>query len=180
MSISRCLRFITAEVIDNRKETTLVKALKQIHGVNSKRGFCIVNIRGDSEFECTCGAIATDIQFELHICGEDKHVPDIECCIRTVKEHTRCTYNMTPFEHFLPCMIIEIVFLNVFWLNVFPNKLSVLQTISPRTIVTGLEFDYNKHCCIQYGQYAQTHEKHNNTMVAQIIGALALRPTGNQ
>jgi hypothetical protein len=50
-------------------------------------------------------------------------------------------------------MLIEMVFLNVFWLNAFPHKLGVSQTISPRTIVTGQTADYNKHCRMEYGQY---------------------------
>ena len=76
-------------------------------------------------------------------------------------------------------MIAEMVFLSVFWLNAFPNKLGVSQTLSPKTIVTGLVIDYDKHCRIEYGQYVQTHEKHDNTMATRTIGALALRPTGN-
>jgi hypothetical protein len=107
MSISCNIRFITPEVLDNRKQPTLTKALQRIHGIYSKQGFRITLILGDSEFECTPGAIATDLHSELNICGEDEHVPDIERCIRTVKERTRCTYNMTPFEHFPPRMIIE-------------------------------------------------------------------------
>jgi hypothetical protein len=78
MSISRNIRFITAEVLDNRKEPSLVKALKQIHGIYRQRGFRIHLIIGDSEFECTRGAITTDIKSDLNICGEDEHVPDIK------------------------------------------------------------------------------------------------------
>jgi hypothetical protein len=91
-----------------------VKALKRIHGIYRKRGFRIQLIIGDSEFECTRRAIATDIKSELNICGEDEHVPKIERCIRTVKERTRCTYNVTPFDHFPPRLLIEMVFLNIF------------------------------------------------------------------
>jgi hypothetical protein len=174
MSLSRNICFITAEVLNNRKQPTLTKALQQIHGIYSKQGFCITLILGDSKFECNRGAIVTN----LH--SEDEHVPDIERCIRTVKERTRCTYNMTPFEHFPPRMIIEMVFLNIFWLNTFPHRLGVSQTLSPRTIVTGLGVDYTKHCRIEYGQCVQTHEKHDNTMKARTVGALALHPTGNQ
>jgi hypothetical protein len=114
MSISRNIRFITGEVLNNRKQPTLTKALQRIHGIYSKCAFRITFILGDSEFECTGGAIATGLHSELNICGEDEHVPDIERCIRTVKERTWCTYNMTPFEHLPPRMIIEMVFLNIF------------------------------------------------------------------
>jgi hypothetical protein len=67
-----------------------------------------------------------------------------------------------------------------FWINAFPHKLGISQTLSPRTLVTGLDINYAKHCRIEYGQYVQTHGKHDNTMTPQTIGALALRPTGNQ
>jgi hypothetical protein len=60
------------------------------------------------------------------------------------------------------------------------RDLGISQTMSPRSITTGLDVDYNKHCRIEYGQYVQTHEKHDNSMVTRAVGALALRPTGNQ
>jgi hypothetical protein len=76
-------------------------------------------------------------------------------------------------------MLIEIIFLNIFWLNAFPHRLGVYQTLSPRTIVTGLHIDHTKHCRAEYGQCVQTHEKHDDLMTPRAVGALALRPTGN-
>jgi hypothetical protein len=77
-------------------------------------------------------------------------------------------------------MIIEMGFLSVVWINAFlPHKLGISQTLSPCTLVTGLGTDYAKHCRIEYGQYVQTHKKHNNTITPRTIGALPLRPTGN-
>ncbi len=61
-----------------------------------------------------------------------------------------------------------------------PHGHCVSQNLRPRTIVTGHGVDYTTHCRIEYGQYVQTHEKHDNTMQARTVGALALRPTGNQ
>jgi hypothetical protein len=77
-------------------------------------------------------------------------------------------------------MIIKMVFLNIFWLNAFPHQLGASQTLSPRTIVTGLHIDYTKHCWVAFGQYAQTHEKHDDSMEARTVGAIALCPTGNE
>jgi hypothetical protein len=85
LTISKKLHFITAEVLDNRKEESLIKALKRVYGVYRKRGFRINNILADGEFECTRGAVATDLWSELNICGVNEHVPDIERCIRTTK-----------------------------------------------------------------------------------------------
>jgi hypothetical protein len=115
----------------------------------------------------------------LNIASEEEHVPEIERCIRTVKERTRCTYQHTGFERYPPKLIVEMVFLSVFWLNAFPHKNGVSQIISPRTIVTGKHIDYKAHCRIEYGQYVQTHEKHSNNMDSRTVGALALRPTDN-
>jgi hypothetical protein len=91
LSISRNIRFITAEVLDNRTQSPLTKALHQIYGIYRKRGFRIANIFSDSEFECTRGTVSTNLRSELNKCGKDEHVPDIKRCIRTTKERTRCT-----------------------------------------------------------------------------------------
>jgi hypothetical protein len=181
LTISRNVRFITDTALNNRTEKSIVAALKEIHGIYRKRGFRITNVLGDGEFECTRGFVANDLKSELNICGEDEHVPDIERCVRAVKERTRCTYNVTPFDKFPPKMISEMVMLSIFWLNAFPHRLGISQTMSPRNmIVTGLDVDYTKHCRIEYGQYVQTHEQHDNSMNTRTVGALALRPTGNQ
>jgi hypothetical protein len=47
LSISKNIRFITAEVLDNRKLGSLVNALRRINGIYRKRGFRITNIFGD-------------------------------------------------------------------------------------------------------------------------------------
>ena len=65
------------------------------------------------------------------------------------------------------------------WLNAFLHPDGVSDALSPRTIVTGQIVDYNRHCRYEFGQYAQSHEQHDNSMAPQTIGALAMRPTGN-
>ena len=52
--------------------------------------------------------------------------------------------------------------------------------MSPREIITGMTLDYDHQCKHQYGDYVQTHEQHKNTMSLRIIGAISLRPTGNE
>ena len=52
--------------------------------------------------------------------------------------------------------------------------------MNPREIITGTTLDYNCHCKHQYGDYIQTHEQHNITLSPQTIGAIAMRPTGNE
>ena len=56
----------------------------------------------------------------------------------------------------------------------------MLKNLSPRTIVIGRTIGFNKHCKHELGAYIQTHEATDNTMALRTIGALALRPTGNE
>jgi len=67
----------------------------------------------------------------------------------------------------------------VFWLNSFPHKDGVHATISPRTLITGLAIDYNKHCKVSFRAYVQVHEEGDNSLSPRTSGAIALRPTGN-
>ena len=77
-------------------------------------------------------------------------------------------------------MIIELVAASVFWLHAFPHHDVISTTMSPRDIITGMTFDYNRHCKHQYGDYVQTHEQHNSTMSPRKIGAIAMCPTVNE
>jgi len=67
----------------------------------------------------------------------------------------------------------------MFWLNFFPHKDEIHATLSPHTIVTGSNINYNKHCKLEFGTYVQVHEQHNNSIAARTSGAIALHPTGN-
>ena len=76
-------------------------------------------------------------------------------------------------------LIIEMVYATNYWLNMFPRKGGVSKTLSPRTLLTGQSWSYTTHCKLEFGDYVQTHEEHNNSMATRTIGAIALRPTGN-
>jgi len=51
--------------------------------------------------------------------------------------------------------------------------------ISPRGIIHGLTVDYNRHCQLEFGSYAQVDEEHDNSMQTRTTGAISLQPTGN-
>jgi hypothetical protein len=58
---------------------------------------------------------------------------------------------------------------------------SVSPNLSPRNIMTGIQFDYQKHCKLQFGSYAQVHQEPSptNTQTACTVGAICLGLTGN-
>jgi len=82
----------------------------------------------------------------LNIVTNNEHVPEVDCYIRTLKERTRSVYNSLPFKKFPNRLLIEIVYAQVFWLNVFPSDNGISKRRSTRNIVTGSGIDYNLHC----------------------------------
>ncbi len=66
-------------------------------------------------------------------------------------------------------VIVELVHAINYWLNMFPANNGVSSTQSPRHIMTGQSCNYHLHGQLQFGEYAQVHESHDNT----------IWPTGN-
>ena len=132
----------------------------------------------DGQFEPLRGNLA-ELGILLNTASNDEHVPEIERQIRTVKERTRSIYCTLPFNKMPRRLIIEMVYAANYWLNMFPRQGGVSKTLNPRALLTGKTWSYTTHCKLEFGDYVQTHEEHDNSMAARTIGAIALRPTGN-
>ena len=178
VTLSRNIKFGTMEAVADSKETTLLKSIKGVISLYRKAGFKVTVALMDGEFVPLRGGLA-----ELGICpnetSRDEHVGDVERYIRTVKERMQAIYNTLPFQKIPARLVIEMAKTAVFWMNVFPVEKGVSQDLSPRTILTGQQVDYKRHCRYQFGEYVQTHEEHNNSMNPRTVGAIALRPVGN-
>ena len=83
---------------------------------------------------------------------------------------------MLPFQHLPPVFVIEMVYNAVFWRNMFALKGGVSKTQSPSEIVLNRRLNYNLHCKVEFGEYVQTHEEHNNDMTSRTLGAISTRP----
>ena len=177
-TISRHVKFMTAEHIANAEVSTLQASIRQVKQVYMQRGFNITNILMDGQFLCIRGNLA-ELQIKLNICSNDRHVGEIEQLNHTVKERVRGIYNTLPFNKLPIRMIFELVALVIFWLNALPPSPSSGGNLSPRHTITGLTINYTKHCHLQFGKYAQVHKSHDNTMQEQTTGAISLRPTRN-
>ncbi len=147
----------------------------------TKRGFKVTRIYADNEFKSLRGELLDNPTqpVGLNTSSNAEHVPEIERYIITVKERARCVWNTMPSRKIPTCMIVELVHLSVFWLNTFPAGDGVSDTLSSRAIIIGSKVDFNKHCKIEFGAYAQTREEHDNSMATRTTGVIALRPTGN-
>ena len=72
---------------------------------------------------------------------------------------------------------MELVSNCVFYMNVYPGKSGVSNTMSPRIIITGLTINYNKNYKLQFGEYVQNHDSHYNiTGTTRTIEALSFFP----
>ena len=87
MSISRHIRFGTAQYIKNQQGTTIFNGLRAIHQIYLQRGFRIRHAFMDGQFEPLRGRLA-ELGIVLNTASNDEHVPEIERQIRTVKERT--------------------------------------------------------------------------------------------
>jgi len=178
VTTSRHIHFCTAELIKNEKSATIATAIKQVTQIYHRRGFKVKFLLGDGQFEHIQKFFA-DTDITINITGRNEHVPAIERAIRTIKERIRAIVNQLPFKYYPNRLIVKMVYNVVFWLNVFPHRDGVHEFMSPRTILTGLHINHDKHCTLEFGTYVQIHEEHDNSMMARTSGAIALRLTGN-
>jgi len=176
--ISQAIKFGTAELLTNQKSTTIYKDVKRVCDLCRGCGFRVKVTLMDGQFECLRGDLA-GIGVNLNSTAREEHVPIAEQRIRTLKERTRSTHHTLPFKKMPAQVIAQMVHHSNFWLNVFPPKDGISGDLCPREIITGCEIDFNKHCQLEFGEYTQVHEEHDNSMVARTTGALAMRPTGN-
>ncbi len=142
----------------------VLQAIRNVKAINTKRGFKVTRIHADNEFESLRGELLDDPMqpVDLNTSSNAEQVLEIERYTRTVKERARFVWNTMLFRKIPTCRIVELVHLSVFWLNTFPASDKVSNTLSPRAIIIGSKVDFNNHCKIEFGAYAQTHEEYDN------------------
>ena len=176
-TISCHLKFTTVQSLQNRTHVQLTECVKTVKHMYANRGFKVNTALMDGEFEPLRDNM-TELDVGLNTTAANEHVPEIERHTKTIKERTHAGRSTLPFKFIPKLMMIHLVYNAVLWLNTFPPKGGVSTTVSPRTLMTGQYIDYNKHCCIPFGQYVQVHEENSptNTLHAQTVGATCLGP----
>ena len=176
MTISKHIKFGSAGKLNSMKNSHIIKHFRAVIAAYARRGFRVHIIITDNQFESMRGDIA-DLHAILHVTARDEHVHEIERYNRTIKERVRAQYNVLPFQHVPPIMVVEMVYSSVFWRNMFALKGGVSDTMSPSEIVLNRKLDFNAHCKVEFEEYVQTHEEHDNSMDSRTIGAIATRPS---
>ena len=176
---SRHIHFGTMDVLPSLQATDIGAALRRVVNIYARGGFQVTTALMDRAF-VGLHNVCNQLQVTLNTTSRDEHVGDVERYIRTVKERMRGISNTIPFKRLTRNMVMELSKAMVYWLNSIPLNTGVSPTMSPRTIITGQLLDYHKHCRYEFGKYVQTHEEHDNSLLSRTVGAIALRPTGNQ
>jgi len=180
-TISDHIKFTTVQHVSSRKIVELIKCSKNAKATYSARGFNVTTMLADNEFVPMRHDLAAE-GIMLNTTAASEHVPKIERQIRVIKERVRATRHTLPFKVIPLPMLIESIYSSPLWINAFPPKGGVSQTLSPRNIMTGVQFDYKKHCQLPFGTYVQGHQEPSpsNSQVSRTVGAICLGPKGNR
>ncbi len=133
LTVARRIKFVTAEHVPVRTATSLRKHLKRVLEVYGCAGFVVRIILMDGEFEKIKSLMPS---IECNTTAAKERVSKAEQTIRTVKERIRGLLATLPFSHVPKRMYIEFVYFVILWLNAFPVKSEISQTISPRELLS--------------------------------------------
>ena len=176
---SHHIHFGSVDVLPSLQAVDIGAALRCVVNIYARGGFQVTTALMDGAF-AGLHDVCNQLQVTLNTTSRDEHMGDVERYIRTIKECMRGVSNTIPFKRLTRNMVMELAKAVVYWLKSIPSNTGVSPTMSLRTIVTGQLLDYHKHCRYEFGEYVQTHEEHDNSLLSRTVGAIALRPTGNQ
>jgi hypothetical protein len=98
VTIARNLKFATASMISNLQNPTHLLAIKHIDATNAKRGFRVVNICMDGQFDSFHGDLSK-LHLTIHSATNNEHVTEIKRFFCKIKERAGRIYNRLTFKH---------------------------------------------------------------------------------
>jgi hypothetical protein len=178
VSVARGLNLVTAEHMPSRTAKQLAVGIVLIMDLYLRGGFQVGTVLMDNEFKKLCNLVPV---LAVNTTAAKEHVPEVERRIRLIKERGRGILNTLPFKKMPQIMLIELIYHVVLWLNAFPTKSGVSETLLPRKIVIRHKLNFTKHCRAQFGSYCKAHDEPvpTNTMVTRSTPAIVLGPMGN-
>ncbi len=127
ITMSRRIKFVTAEHVPVRMAASLSKHLNQVIQVYQQAGFLIRTVLMDREFEKIKDLMP---QLECSTTVAKEHVSEAERTTRTIKERMSGLIGTLPFD--IPRrMKIEFIYFVILWLNAFPAKNGISAMYSP-------------------------------------------------
>ena len=143
---SEGINFLTVQTGRSRSKESIVSGIMETVRIYHTRGFKVVTICGDGEFDLDL--LRNKIMpISLEITGRDEHDGFVERSVRVIKERSRCTCHSIPYRAYPKLMTNSMIENVVNWLNAFPFKSGISQSMGPSTIVLGKPApDVKKEC----------------------------------
>ena len=178
VSVARGLNLVTVESTPSCTAKQLVAGITRMIDLYAHGGFQVGTVLMDSKFEKLQNLMPI---LAINTTAAKEHVPE-ERKIKLIKEQGRGILNTLPFKKMPRLMLIELVYHVVLWLNAFPAKSGVSETLSPCKIVYQHKLDFVKHCKSPFGMYCKVHDEPTptNTMVTHSTPAMPSNITESQ
>ena len=135
----------------NKAKRDLYQAFDSVFWVYNKRLLRIKEFNADQEFAFESDTLL-DLGIDLVPVPIGKHEPHIERTIRTLKERYRSLFHKLPFNMMPKIMVVKAAQECARWVNSFPVK-GGYPGMSPMTLTTGVELDFDVHCKYGFGSY---------------------------
>jgi hypothetical protein len=157
VTVSRGFIFVTATSLSDRKNNTILKAIKQVMALYTGEQNTVEEVEftewnnpihtllANNEF----AALKDEIEAKgtkVNITAKEEHVPEVERQIRVVKERAWAVVQTLPYSKMPKKMTIGLVQYIVYWLKNIPKH---GQDYSPRDLILGEQkLDYKTVCHI--------------------------------
>jgi len=176
VSVARSLNLVTAEFLPSQTAKKLASGITRMIDLYACGRFQLGTVLMDNEFEKLQNLVPILV---INTTAAKEHVPEVERKIRLIKELGRGILNTFPLKKMPRLMLIELVYHMVLWLNAFPAKSGVSNTLSPHEIVYRHKLDFTKHYKSPFKMYCKVHDEPvpTNMMVTHSTPAIVLGPT---
>ncbi len=178
VSVARGLNLVTAEHMPTKTAKQLAAGIVHVMDLYSCGGFQVGMVLMDNKFEKLWNLVPV---LAVNTTAAKEHIPKVKRRIWLIKKCDRGILNTLPFKKMPQIMLVELIYHVVLWLNAFPKKSGVLETLSLQEIVMRHKLDFTKHCRALFGSYCETHDEPvpTNMMVTRLTPAIVLGPMGN-
>ena len=120
--------------------------------------------------------IKDELGVTMNYTGTDEHVPEAERNNQTIAECIRVAYHWLPYKTVPKVMLRYLAMICTKQLNIFPAKGGVMPYYSPHVLINGRQYDYEKDCQVEFGDYVQANNslKITNTNAPHTIDGIYL------
>ena len=163
-SVARGINLVVVEITPSHTAKQLAAGITRMIDLYAHGRFRVGTVVMDNKFKKLWNLVPI---LAISTMAVMEHVPEVECKIRLIKEWGRGILNALPFKKIPRLMMIELIYHMVLWLNTFPAKSGVSETLSLHKIVYRHKLDFVKHCRSPFGTYCNVNDKltPTNTMV---------------